>query len=129
MKRLRDAEVLLERGRGHERGAMYLAGYAVECKLKAIAMEVHGCWTLEVLADAWGVDDLVVYTHGLEALAKRLPLWRNLQRSEVWRLFAGRVNAWRVSWRYKPREPRSAEAAEFLAAVKKVVRWLESNQC
>ena len=53
LKRLGDAKALLRKGRARGRGAMYLAGYAVECKLKAIAMEIYDCWTLEQLARRW----------------------------------------------------------------------------
>src|SRR5690349_24208834 len=76
-KRLRDAEALLseidsdrwrrQKGR-HARGAMYLAGYAIECKLKAIAMEIHRCRTLAQLASKLGADERDIYTHGLESL-------------------------------------------------------------
>jgi hypothetical protein len=126
MKRLRDAKALAQCNNSHGRGAMYLAGYAIECKLKAIAMEVFGCWTLADLAQKWSVDEHEVYTHGLERLVRRLPLWNNLRRSAVWRPFA-RVNQWRPSWRYNPHDVRSAEAKAFVQDVEAVYKWLESN--
>jgi len=66
IKRLRDARFLLDQQTGqnwrdqsglHSRGAMYLAGYAIECKLKAIAMETFRCRTLEELRVKLGVDE------------------------------------------------------------------------
>lgn len=111
------------------RGAVYLGGYAIECKLKAVAMEVYGCFTLNALAAAWDVDQRAVYTHGLEAFAKRLPLWQRLQHSEVWRDFSAQVNRWRPSWRYDPIPYRWGSAQVFMDAVDRVFKWLDSNRC
>jgi hypothetical protein len=79
LKRLRDAQFLLgdepddpHKRYSHARGAGYLAGYAIECKAKAIAMEVFDCWTLEELAASWDVDENQVYAHGLEAILRPL---------------------------------------------------------
>ena len=129
LKRKADAHALLEtEQREHARGAGYLGGYAVECKLKAIAMEIHGCWTLDELAGEWQVNEDVIYSHGLEALAKRLPLYNRMRTSEVWRDFAGHVNRWRPSWRYDPQDWSVAAAQTFLDAVDRVYKWLESNR-
>lgn len=140
-KRLRDAWKLLspelsrgqalvrwkeENGR-HSRGAMYLAGYAIECKLKAIAMEIYRCPTLAELAIKWDVNDREVYTHGVEALARRLPLWKTFQRSVVWLDFAGQVNRWQPSWRYDPTDWNNNKALVFIEAVDRVYKWLSSN--
>jgi hypothetical protein len=135
LKRMMDAVKLLGEEEGdwnrkkgaHARGAMYLAGYAIECKLKAIAMEVNRCRDLGELQEIWGVTENEVYTHGLEALAKRLPLYPRFRQSAVWRLFAGQVNLWRPSWRYDPHDRQNADAAKFLDAVKEVYDWLDSN--
>jgi hypothetical protein len=136
-KRLRDAVALLDeqptedwskRNGFHARGAMYLAGYAIECKLKAIAMEVNGCRTLRELRDKWMVGEHEIYSHGLEAIAKKLPLYSRFRLSTVWRDFAGQVNHWRPSWRYDPADHPNRRAAEFIAAVQSVYNWLESNR-
>lgn len=135
-KRLRDAEALLAQKEGdwamrkglHARGAMYLAGYAIECKLKAIAMEVNRCYDLEELRKKWAIGEQDIYAHGLEAMAKRLPLYNRFRRSNVWREFAGQVNRWRPSWRYDPEDYLNGSAAAFIPAVKAVYTWLESNQ-
>lgn len=129
LKRRADAWRLLRAGKAHSRGAAYLGGYAVECKFKAIAMEVHGVWTLRQLAKVWQVNESEVYTHGLEALAMHLPLYKNFQRSEVWRDFAGHVNHWRPSWRYDPRDWTEEGAENFLTALDRVYKWLDANRC
>jgi hypothetical protein len=130
-RRLRDAEALLRAGGEHAHCAMYVAGYAVECKLKAIAMEVHNCVTLEELARRWQVDEREVFTHGLECLARRLTLYSRFVKSGVWRDFSGQVNRWRPSWRYKPGEASvkmNQKADAFLRAVERVCKWLDANR-
>lgn len=137
MKRLADAEALLEAdfnerpGRiSHARGAGYLGGYAIECKLKAVAMEAYGCVSLQELAEKWDVSDKAVYQHGLEVFAKRIhQLFHRLQRSNVWHDFASQVNRWRPDWRYDGRDWSRDKAASFLAATRRIYNWLDSNRC
>ncbi len=136
IKRLRDARFLLDQQTGqnwrdqsglHSRGAMYLAGYAIECKLKAIAMETFRCRTLEELRVKLGVDERDIYAHGLELLAARLRLFDRLRKSHIWRDFA-QVNRWRPSWRYDPMDWNNGLALDFLDTVERVYHWLESNR-
>ena len=129
VKRKADAWKLLRRGGAeHTRGAVYLGGYAVECKLKAIAMERHVCWTLEQLALRWQVSEDVVFSHGLEVFLNQLSLYDKLRKSEVGRDFTGQVNQWRPSWRYSPRNWPVAEAEVFMNAVERVYAWLDANR-
>jgi hypothetical protein len=127
LKRLSDAEALLENKTPHGQGAKYLAGYAVECKLKAIAMEIYGCWKLEDLAKKLEIDDRDIFSHGLEALATILPIYDRLRKSHVWKDFA-KVNEWRPSWRYSQQEIPNEKAKVFVDAVKRVRNWLEANK-
>jgi hypothetical protein len=129
MKRRADAWALLRAGDRHARGAGYLGGCAIECRLKAIAMEVFDCWTLDRLAGKWHVDDQALYTHGLESLVRRLPLYHRFRASDVWRDFASHVNRRRVYWRYDPLDWSCAAATEFLTAVDRVYQWLDANRC
>lgn len=113
----------------HGRGAMYLGGYAIECKLKAIAMEIYRCRTLKQLATRLKIDEREVYTHGLEALARRLSrLFSALRASRVWQDFSGQVRKWRPSWRYDPSDCTVGEAGDFLESVDRVFLWLDSNR-
>ncbi len=129
LKRRGDARCLLNTGNDeHARGAAYLAGYVIECKLKAIALEINSCTTLQQLVSKWGVDDRDVYTHGLEVFAKRLPFWNRLKDSTIQKDFFNVVNAWRPSWRYDHHKWTIGEASKFLAAVDRVYRWLDVNR-
>lgn len=130
LKRLADSKALLNAAGNHKRAATYLAGYAVECKLKAVAMEVNDCWTLEQLAARCGVSEDVVYQHGLESLFKRLVqhAYPRFQKSHHWRGdFVGKVNRWKPSWRYNPHEPSGQEAAGFVEAAERICQWLNNN--
>jgi hypothetical protein len=135
-KRLRDAEALLAeeksarwlRAKGeHARGAMYLAGYAIEWKLKAVAMETFRCHTLAQLAVRLDVGESQVYSHGLEAIAKRLPFWSVWRRSPIFKDLST-VSRWRPSWGYDPLDWPNAQALAFLSAVRRVYDRLDRNQ-
>jgi hypothetical protein len=136
-KRLRDAVKLLNCPPGdddwleekglHARGAMYLAGYAVECKLKAVAMEIFRCRDLRELQSKWSVTEQDVFSHGLEAIAMRLPTYKRFRQSPVWKDFAGQVNRWRPSWRYDPADHLNKSAVAFIEAVRAVYNWLDKN--
>jgi hypothetical protein len=125
-----DAWALLGSGPGHARGATYLGGYAIECRLKAVAMEIYGSRTLRGLAERLKVGEDEVYTHGLEALLNHMPqtLRENLRSTdEVWRAFTA-VNRWRPSWRYEPHPFDARDAKDFLKAVDAVFHWLDRNR-
>ena len=74
LKRRADAWALLQTGKAqHARAAGYLGGYAIECKLNAIAMEIYECWTLEELAQRLRGSEQDIYSHRLETLVMQLP--------------------------------------------------------
>lgn len=105
-----------------------MGGYAVECTIKAVAMEAYNCWTLEALAARLKVDERTVYTHGLEALLRQLPAYMRFMRSDVGRLhFAARVVQWRVSWRYNPVNWPTPKASLFIDSCEAICNWLLVN--
>jgi hypothetical protein len=97
VNRLKDAEELAARGR--LRGCVYLAGYAVECRLKWKLMSEHRAWNLKQLGAKLAFDP---FTHDFTAMGARLGGWHRLERNpqfaKVWEV----VTRWRVSWRYGP---------------------------
>lgn len=133
-RRLRDAEALLalKEPLEHAQCAKYVAGYAVECKLKAMAMEMHSCYTLKDLSEKLEVSEKDIFTHSLEKLVKQMPsLYNRLQSNESVRRVFVRLNNWCPAWRYKPGEVTKAarkSASDFLADVKVVYNWLEQNR-
>ena len=127
IKRKADARALYEKGEQHFMGAMYLAGYAIECNLKAIAMQIYGVNTLKDLSKKIKVDENVLFSHGLAALVEQMPFRLRFKESEVWNDFETQVNRWSSSWRYDPGNPSKKKVDSFLKAVNKVYNWLEAN--
>lgn len=128
--RLQDAWALCHEKRW--RGAMYLAGYAVECLLKARLMRMFGCRTLSKLETELQrrgslPRDWTVFTHQLLPLLRLTQAVPRLQQDGAnWRMFMT-VNQWKPAWRYSPPITRQDEAEGFLHAVEAVVRWIEVN--
>ena len=114
------------------RGAMYLAGYSVECLLKTKLMRMFDCRHLRELE-----EELIrrkalptrttVFTHQLEVLLRLTNAFDRLRQSEDhWRSF-NRVNRWVPAWRYTADLSNKDDANDFLEAVKKVSLWIEHN--
>lgn len=110
--RLREAQALLRLGL--QDGAYYLAGYAVECALKACIAKTTRRFEFP---DKRRVD--ASYTHDLEALVQLTPLrvsWRErLQTDEAFRRNWELVARWSERSRYATYEREDARA--LLAAV------------
>jgi hypothetical protein len=114
------------------RGAMYIAGYAVECLLKVKLMQMYDCRHLRELEKDLvekGIlsADASIFTHHLELLLRCAHALDRLRQSEPhWRSF-NMVNRWVPAWRYAAdlADPRDAE--DFLTAVDDVSRWIENN--
>lgn len=114
------------------RGAMYLAGYSVECLLKTKLMRMFDCWHLRELE-----EELIrrkalpakatVFTHQLEVLLRLTKAMDRLKQNEDnWRLF-NIVNRWVPAWRYTVDVSNKGDATDFVEAVKKVSQWIEHN--
>lgn len=128
--RLDDAKVLLAAGRW--RGAMYLAGYSVECLLKTKLMRQLGCRNLQQLDDGLTRRGAIeasatVFTHQLELLLRLLNADERLrQHREHWRNFTI-VNGWVPAWRYAADPANPKDAPVFLEAVVTLSAWIENN--
>jgi HEPN domain-containing protein len=128
--RLDDAKVLLANGRW--RGAMYLAGYSVECLLKAKLMRNHGCRNLDELDNE--LRDRGVLPAGGSSITHDLSLLLLMTRAgdrlrenlTLWRQF-NRVNKWIPAWRYTADLSNREDAQFYLDAVQEVRRWIEAN--
>ncbi len=109
---------------------MYLAGYAIECRIKAIAMELHECVTLKELAEKLNLKDEDVFSHRLERMLRDLlsseihqKLTESRQTQSHWRV----VNKWTPQWRYDRNTPDPEEASRFVQSIEKIHGWLGSN--
>ena len=114
------------------RGAMYLAGYSVECLLKTKLMRMFDCRHLreleeELIRRKTLPTRTTVFTHQLEVLLRLTNAFDRLRQSEDhWRSF-NRVNRWVPAWRYTADLSNKDDANDFLEAVKKVSLWIEHN--
>ncbi len=143
-RRLQDAEELMQfpthnaqrsdAPTRHLRGAMYLAGYGVECLLKAYIIEQEGCRTLteaqnkinerrkregaELLRDIAGsaaghsIDYLLRLTDLSDKYEFDIRLW-------------GRLAQWKSFWRYDPNPATRQEAEVFLTDILAAINWLK----
>jgi HEPN domain-containing protein len=128
--RMEDAKSLF--GSKRWRGAMYLAGYSIECLLKKKLMEAFGCRQLEELeleVQRRGMmsNDASVFTHNLELLLRMTGGRDRLRRDQSkWQTFAI-VNRWVPAWRYNPDLSNHTDANDFLQAVEIIAQWIDHN--
>lgn len=142
-RRLEDAHELLEpptldsgrsdADRRHLRGAMYLAGYAPECLLKAYLIQQMNAQTLASALDMLNGQRRRQGRELVENIARSAAGHRILyllQLTDLPRYPAydvrlwGRVAQWRSSWRYETDAVPRTEAIEFVDDVQAVVAWL-----
>jgi len=118
LQRFEDAETLLEQQR--KTGAMYLAGYAVECMLKALLLSQTPLTRLIDLVKpfhgrlAYNFDWLKL---GLRRSGVNIP-------SEALRQLVT-INTWSTDLRYSSGSKKWQEAHAFLKAAESIVLWVE----
>lgn len=142
-QRLADAKELLEpptldpqrsdADRRHLRGAMYLAGYAAECLVKAYLIQHMNAQTLAAAVDTLNEQRQQQGLEPVEQIARTaaghkifyllqltdLPLYPAYDPRQ-W----ARVAQWRSSWRYETDFVAHGDAVEFLNDVQSVVDWI-----
>ncbi len=143
VRRLEDAKELLEAptfdpqrsdaDHRHLRGAMYLAGYAMECLLKAYLIQHMNAQTLTAAVDTLNQQRRQQGKEPVEQVARTaaghkilyllqltdLPLYPAYD-PKLW----ARVAQWRSSWRYEADLIARAEAEDFLYDVQSLVNWI-----
>jgi len=128
--RLDDAQALLTAVRWC--GAMYMAGYSIECLLKTKLMRMYECRHLRELQEELQRRGVLsaqtsIFTHQLEPLLRLAGGLERLRQSEEhWRLF-NLVNRWVPAWRYTADLSNAEDAADFLTAVNRISQWIENN--
>ncbi len=104
--RIKEAEALLEKG--HYDGAYYLAGYAVECALKACIAKQTRQYDFPDKAQA-----LESYTHDLAKLVRAAKLESELEEKIAadsnFAVYWRRVQVWSEAARYKITTPEHAQ--------------------
>jgi HEPN domain-containing protein len=119
-KRRIEASILIKAAQ--PTGAVYLAGYVVECMLKALNIE-----TQPDNLQGSRLEELKRIGHNL---TKLLELYirdgGSRPPANVVRAFT-LVSDWASDIRYDPREVKPAEADRFLKAVDDVYRWVDGR--
>lgn len=128
--RLDDARALLNADRW--RGAMYMAGYAVECMLKAKLMRMFDCRQLRELEEELQRRGLLsaaasVYSHQLGMLLRLTQRMDQLRSDRAFWPQFNMVNRWVPAWRYSADLSNREDAQDFLDAVTRIVHWIEHN--
>ena len=142
-RRLEDAEELLQRptydaqrsdaDARHLRTAMYLAGYAVECLLKAYLIQQENCQSIEQAQVRinerrirQGRDEVrdIAHTAAGHSIYYVLQLTDLLNHPGYDVSLWGRVAQWQSFWRYEYDYPRRTDAEGFVQDVRSVVNWL-----
>src|SRR5262245_16909784 len=125
--RMEDARVLFRSRRW--RGAMYLAGYAVECRLKYKLMQKWNCFTLDELEKrlvSRGVSQSP-FTHNLDTLTKLTGARDRIDQNPAMSNYFSVVSRWQPAWRYSPDLATRESSEEFLRAGAEFVTWIENN--
>ena len=137
-RRLADAQYLRNSQRNERaNGAMYLAGFVVECLLKAALLDHHP-WLQngarpvsrsEADQELWS---LCYRSHDLDEILARLPnvmdQFNKLEAAVRSRLIADLqivCGEWTIFARYSPQSATMQEAGGFLARVEELKPWLK----
>ena len=135
-RRLGDAESLLATGQNARlNGAVYLAGFVLECLLKAKLLEKHpwlgSASRRERPADEARLWSLCYRSHDLGDLLAELPeveQWilksNPVLAAKVLHALQSVAGQWSVVARYSPRQIDRSAASKFIAQVKEVRPWL-----
>jgi len=123
-RRLADAKVLLEHSKAngaHTTGAMYMAGYAVECVLKALIVDgtsqTRRSETISAFRGASG--------HSYDVLLHRYRMVKGPVIPNETHLHLSRINTWSTDLRYDPRLEPYQVAAGFIESVDAIMKWAE----
>ena len=135
-RRLDDARCLRDsRHPQRANGAIYMAGFAVECLLKALLLERHPNLGKPVDPAKLSRSDREVfellYSHDLgdmlgflPELEKKLSAVRTKSRRSAWQAFNDICEEWTVYARYSPRTASMEQAADYIDTVEEVKQWL-----
>ncbi len=120
-QRYEDAQVLLRAD--HATGAVYLAGYGIECILKALVLsDLVPAIRMQMLHSFRGTrahDYEWLRTRYLENGGARFP-------REITAAFT-LVNDWSTDMRYLPRTLKAEEAAGFLDVAERIIHWIDGR--
>lgn len=116
-----DGKFLLLKNRTN--GAVYLAGYAVECVFKALILHTTPISERESVAKSFRGSGYHNYEN-LKVLYREQG--GSLLPSEIVKCFAT-VNTWEVAMRYNPKKLEYEYAKSFIINVRIIINWAEGR--
>jgi hypothetical protein len=120
-QRFEDGEVLLNHGRTV--GATYLAGYGVECQLKALILSK----TPERKQPAILQQFRGQQAHDFESLLHMLRVRLKVNvPADIGKLFA-RIRSWKPSLRYESGTMKKKDVDAFFDAAAKLICWIDER--
>jgi len=121
LQRLEDARTLLSANR--TTGAVYLAGYAVECAFKALLLARLGAKEQATMIDSFrGARG-----HSLESLRDRFQKLSGVRLPNVVANQFSIVMSWNTDLRYETGNVRNKEAVYFLSATEVILTWAKKQ--
>ncbi len=135
-RRYADAEYLAKSGKNqHANGVHYIAGFVIECLLKAKLVEQHPILqnTAAVSTSADRDDQrrfsLCYRWHDLQAILEELPeiegkLARVAPSGQLVESMRHVCRRWNIFARYSPQTATMKEASDFLHRIKELRQWL-----
>lgn len=136
-RRFADAKCLLNSGDPERaNGAIYMAGFVIECLLKALLLERHPNLQRPVDPARLSASDREVfellYRHDLDSmlgflpeLEKKLSPVKTKSGGSAWRAFQDICEEWTVYARYSPASAKLDHARRYLDTVEEVKKWLK----
>ena len=117
-------------------GAMYMAGFVIECLLKALLLERHPNLQARIDRAKVSKSDATVhqllFSHELDSMLAFLPEVRKklgtmgeVSGEAAWRRLRAICEQWTVYARYSPKRATREEARRFLETISEVKEWLK----
>ena len=120
-QRLEDGESLRQQGRYG--GAVYLAGYGIECGLKSMLVEQTPPARRPTLVASFRGS----VAHDFDWLRRRYrDSGGSAAPAEVLAAFLT-LDTWRVELRYNPTTPKGRDVAAFFAAARRAFGWIDGR--
>lgn len=136
-RRYADACCLRDSGKQERaNGAIYMAGFVIECLLKALLLERHpnlqkpvdpvklSPSDREVHDILWrhDLDDMLGF---LPEIQKKLTGVKTKAGESAWEQFRDLCEEWSVHARYSPSNAKLEDARRYLATIEEVKKWLK----
>ncbi|HEV2973030.1 MAG TPA: HEPN domain-containing protein [Pirellulales bacterium] len=120
-QRFSDAELLLEHNR--TTSAVYLAGYGVECMLKALMLESVPESRHDTIGDLFRGQ----LGHNLILLMRELRTHLRGSLPSIIERTLLRVNTWTTNLRYMPGNIKSSLATEYIRDAAQIIQWTDER--